>query len=174
MKVKVGEFKLLCSAAKPLPRPQNVLLPEVVQHRNDREVLVRVALRRHERPQAVVRGAIPLAAAQERLQCHGMTITCTALIYYLLDRSIQVGAYHPLEEGTRRWMGYTERKDEFCFPPVARVARLQISCLQLSSLPTKSLTLLANCLTSPTLVSSRNIWKSLHYEQSKHPEIPTV
>ena len=61
--------------------PQNVLvplLPEVVEHRNDREVLVRVALRSHERPQAVVRGTIPLAAAQERLQRQGVRITCTA------------------------------------------------------------------------------------------------
>ena len=34
-----------------------------------------------------------------------------------------------LEEETRRWPGYTERKVEFCFPPVARVAHSQISHL---------------------------------------------
>ena len=39
--------------------------------------------------------------------------------------------YTQLEEGTRRWLGYTERKDQCCFPPVARVARSPISLLKL-------------------------------------------
>ena len=49
--------------------PRNIIvLPEVVQHGNDGKVLLRVALGRHQRPHAVVDGAILLAAAQERLQ----------------------------------------------------------------------------------------------------------
>ena len=30
------------------------------------------------------------------------------------------GIYNILEEVTRRWLGYTERKVEFCFPPARK------------------------------------------------------
>ena len=41
--------------------------------------------------------------------------------------------YVELEEGTRRWLGYIERKVEFYFPQVARVAHSQISQLPYST-----------------------------------------
>ena len=49
----------------------------------------------------------------------------------------QLGDYLILAEGTRRWLGYTGRKFEFCLtierkvkiciPPIARVARSQLT-----------------------------------------------
>ena len=40
-----------------------------------------------------------------------------------------VESYDPLEEGTRHWLEYAERKIEFSFPPIAHIAHSQISHL---------------------------------------------
>ena len=60
--------KAQCCERISISRANVIGLPEVLQHGDDGEVNLRVFLGRHERPHAVVDGAIFLAAAQERLK----------------------------------------------------------------------------------------------------------
>ena len=56
------------------------------------------------------------------------TLTLENFLYWLLKTLSKPSLS---EEGTRRWQGYKQRKVEFCFPPVTRVADSQLSHLKL-------------------------------------------